>query len=342
MVGRWKRWGKFAVVGVSAMLAASGCSKGARVDTGASTKDGGPGTSAGDGSNLGDPGVHPGSDGGVGGGTDGGGVHGGGADGGVTFGGPGPWPLDNETYGAANGIKESPILSVSTDETQNLWVATQSALYLLQPGQTMFKRFDASAGLHLQSNPVTYCDTNFGSTCPATGAAVDPGIRTIVGGGDGEVFVGYWGIDYTPGFVPDPTTASDKLDPNRHSGKIDRIRLKSDGTLQVDRIDMVAGAHGAQFWHNRTVERMLFDHFIHPHDLYVGSGHGVDFIKPDRYRAPNPGEWFDAANLEYMADHLHARVCFHETCPDNSEAGQRMGDWRGLALDSERATLARR
>jgi hypothetical protein len=42
------------------------------------------------------------------------------------------------------------VVGVSTDEKQNLWVATTKALYLLVPGQTSFRRFDASSGLHPQ------------------------------------------------------------------------------------------------------------------------------------------------------------------------------------------------
>ena len=241
------------------------------------------------------------------------------------FGGPGPWPQDNVTYGAAQGILEQPVIGTSTDEAQNLWVATHSAIYLLQPGWTQFKRFDAKDGLHLPGNPVAYCDSNLAGgdkSCPIYGAAVDPGISEIVGGGANEVFVGYYGADEGDG---------DWGDPNRHTGKLDRVRLKADGTLQVDRFDLVSGQHGAQYWHNRTIMRMVYDHFYHPHELYVGANHGVDRLLPDKFRVPNPGEWFDNANAEYMGDHLHARVCYHAPC-DNTESNQRMGDWRGLAL----------
>jgi hypothetical protein len=246
-------------------------------------------------------------------------------DAGVAFGGPGPWPMTNRIYGAAAGILEQPVVGVSTDETQNLWVATHQALYLLRPGETTFRRFTSADGLHLQDNPVSYCDKNFGGgdkSCPIYGAAADPGITEIVGGGPNEVIVGYAGLDEGPG---------DWSDLNRHSGKLDRVRLKSDGTLQVDRMDLVSNNHGAQYWHNRTVQRLVYDHFIHKHDLYVGLNHGVTLLRPDLYRAPKPGEWFDTANQEYMADHLHARVCYHAPC-DNSESNQRMGDWRGLAI----------
>ncbi|HLL53107.1 MAG TPA: hypothetical protein VK447_06170, partial [Myxococcaceae bacterium] len=243
-----------------------------------------------------------------------------------SFGGPGPWPIDNITYGALHGILEQPVIGTTTDEAQNLWVATNKALYLLKPGWKQFKRFDSKAGLHLQDNPVAYCDKNFGGgdkSCPIYGAAWDPGILTIVGGAPNEVFVGYAGANSDPG---------DWSDPNRHSGKLDRVRLNADGTLQVDRFDLVSVNHGAQYWHNQSVYSMVYDHKIHPHNLYVGTNHGVDRLLPDKYRPPRPNEWFDAANREYMSDHLHARVCYHRAC-DNTESYQRMGDWRGLAID---------
>lgn len=244
------------------------------------------------------------------------------------FGGPGPWPIANRSYGFAEGILETPIVGHSTDEFQNRWVATREAIYLLQPGQSTFRRFDASDGLHLKDNPVAYCDSNFGGgdrSCPIYGAASDLGITELIGGGPNEVFVGYAGVEESTG---------DWGDLNRHSGKLDRVRLRADGTLQVDRIDFVANAHGAQYWHNRTVQRLVFDHFIHRHELYVGMNHGVVLLRPDQYRAPKKGEWFDDVNMEYMADHLHARVCFHAPC-DQTTSNQRMGDWRGLALSPD-------
>jgi hypothetical protein len=99
-------------------------------------------------------------------------------------------------------------------------------------------------------------------------------------------------------------------------------------------MDLVS-SNNTMYWHNRTVERLLYDHLIHPHELYVGTNHGVDLLLPDRIRTPGPDEWFNAVNLEWMSDHLHPRVCYHAACQPNpgaGEAGQRIGDWRGLAL----------
>jgi hypothetical protein len=240
------------------------------------------------------------------------------------FGGAGPWGSDNRRYGPADGILEQPVVGASTDEAQNLWVATHDALYLLKPGDKTFRRFDARDGLHLQSNPVQYCDADFGDrACPISGAASDPGISEIEGGAAGEVFVGYFGID---------DGSDDWTDPNRHSGKLDRVRLSSNG-LQVDRFDL-SSSNTAQFWHNRTVQRLVYDHFQHPHELYVGTNHGVDRLWPDKYRAPAKGEWFLKAESEWMSDHLHPQVCFHHAC-DASESDLRLGDWKGLALSKD-------
>ena len=236
----------------------------------------------------------------------------------------GPWGEGNRRYGAADGILEQPMVGASTDEAQNLWVATHDALYLLKPGETKFRRYDARDGLHLQGNPVQYCDRDFGDqACPITGAAADPGISEIEGGAAGEVFVGYFGID---------DGSADWSDPNRHSGKLDRVRLSSNG-LAVDRMDLVS-SNTAQFWHNRTVQRLLYDHVQHPHELYVGTNHGVDRLWPDKYRAPSKGEWFLKAQNEWMSDHLHPQVCFHRAC-DASESDLRLGDWKGLALSKD-------
>ena len=268
----------------------------------------------------------------------------------VQFGTQGPWGVENAVYGAAAGIRESPVVGVTTDEAQNRWVATHAALYLLRPGETTFRRYAGEDGLHLPGFPAQYCGDRpmqSGDRCGQTieyGEAAAPGINRIVGGGPDEVFVGYYGINEMPeGLIcppKDPTKSlgyGDYCDPNRHSGKMDRVRLREDGTLEVDRFDFVAGRHGAEYWHNRTVRSAAYDHFVHPGTLYVGTNHGVNIIFPDLFRYPKPGEWFDAANVEWLGDHLHARVCQFDPpapCPTDSEAGQRMGGWQGVAIDA--------
>src|SRR5205823_2485767 len=127
-------------------------------------------------------------------------------------------------------------------------------------------------------NDEASCDDVTGSPitpCIKPSSADSPGISEIVGGGSNEVFVGYYGHhDWNS---PDDGTASD---PYRHSGQLERVRLRADGSLEVVRFDMVSG-NSTFYWHNRTVERMIYDHFIHPHELYVGTDHGIDKISAD-------------------------------------------------------------
>jgi len=267
------------------------------------------------------------------------------ADGGrIKFGGPGPWPISNVQYSWQDGLQEMPVVGVSTDENQNLWVATNAALYLLRPGDQRFTRYDASnSDLHLPGNPAKYCEDSALTYTPAMGGcphgdAEPPGISEIVGGGAGdgylgEVFVGYWAHhDWT-------LTDGTEQDEWRHSGKLDRVRLKADNSgalsLEVIRFDMVSN-NTVQYWHNKSVVRMVYDHFIHPHELYVGCDHGVDKISPDKWH-PTVGPWFLSPENQqsWMSDHLHPQACLHQRCPEGAGTGsvpQMLADWRGLAI----------
>jgi hypothetical protein len=257
----------------------------------------------------------------------------------------GPWPVANVSFGGADGLRESPVVGLTTDEAQNRWAATPQALYLLRPGEKTFRRYDGADGLHLDGNPAYYCDDRpMASASERCGGSVSTGsghaITRIVGGGAGEVFVGYSGDD-GDGTIQCPAkdvtlvdAGADYCDPARHSGKLDRVRVGADGKLTVDRMDLVANHQGGNFWHDRTVQSLAFDHVVHPHTLYVGTNHGVTMILPDRFRNPRPGEWYDNAYSEWMADHLHARVCDPGPCPA-VEGPQRMGDWAGLAVDAQ-------
>lgn len=248
-------------------------------------------------------------------------------DGGTSFGGAGPWPLQNKTYGAAEGIQESPVVAASTDEAQNLWVATPQAIYLMKPGDAKFTRFSSKDGLHLADHPKLYDEDYCGGEKGVPGAANGDGISTLVGGAAGEVFVGYHGNIAVHGDCTDSAV-------DRHSGQLDRVRLKPDGTLEVTRFQMVSTGMGMMFWHNRTVYRLAYDHVVHPHTLYAGTDHGIDMFYPDKYRDPSPGEWTGFSIQEWMSDHLHVQVCFHgdTTCEAGGEGNARMGDWRGLTV----------
>jgi hypothetical protein len=227
---------------------------------------------------------------------------------------------------------------MTTDEAQNRWLATPGALYLVQPGIPGMRRFDARDGLHLPGNAVRYCNgRQMLDDRPCSGFegfGQGERIRSLAGGGPGEVFVGYVGIHGEWIDCAGDGSGQDHCDPDKHSGKIDRVRLRADGTLEVDRLDLVAIDHGGMYWHDRTVLRLLYDHLVHPGTLYAGTEHGVVMLLPDRFRLPEPGEWWNEAYREWMGDHLHARVCFERPC-DATSAGQRMGDWLGLALDAD-------
>lgn len=265
-----------------------------------------------------------------------------GGSGGFAFGTQGPWPAANAVYGASDGIAEGPVVGATSDEAGNRWVATPQALHVLRPGESRFRRYDQGDGLHLGDNAVSYCDDHPMSPGDHCGGTVTTGsgyaITRIAGGAPGEVFVGYAGNDLTPGTkcAPKDPTANegfgDYCDPARHSGKIDMVHLKADGSLQVDRMDLVTNKEGGEYWHDRTVQRLVFDHLVHPHTLYAGTNHGVTILFPDRFRQPNPGEWYDSAYSEWMGDHLHATVCDPGPCAGD-EGAVRMGDWAGLAVD---------
>jgi hypothetical protein len=261
------------------------------------------------------------------------------ADPGFKFGTQGPWPVANVTYGTKDGIREAPVVALTTDEGQNRWLATHDALYLLRPGDTTFKRFDANDGLHLAANPAHYCNDRqipVDKRCTSVeswGAAVSPGITALAGGSKDEVFVGYAGAHTDNVDCNNDGNLADWCDPLRHTGKIDRVKLKADGSLQVDRMDLVANQHGGQYWHDRFINRLAYDHLVHGQTLYAATEHGVTILFPDKYRLPNTGEWYDVAYSEWMGDHLHARVCFEKPC-DATSSNQRMGEWRGLAIDA--------
>jgi hypothetical protein len=250
--------------------------------------------------------------------------------------------VENAVYGREQGILEAPVVAMSTDEAQNRWIATHTAVYLFKPGATSPVRFDASSGLHLMGNPPEVYD----GACPGgevsvrVGGAVEPGISKIVGGAPGEVFVGYHGMPVVQGDCHAPGADSPEA---RHSGKVDWVRLASDDTIRVDFLDFVNAGMGMHFYENRGVRALLYDHFMRPGDLYAGFNHGVTYVSTTRYqpyldwKAAQPagastwqGEWING----WMGDHLHLEVCSPDPCPDMTHPpGARFDDWYGLALD---------
>ncbi|MHB8418332.1 MAG: hypothetical protein ACYDCL_09665 [Myxococcales bacterium] len=201
-----------------------------------------------------------------------------------------PWPTSPLTvYGADAGIQELPVVAAQPDEANNLWVVTHQALYLMRPGETTFHRYTDADGLHV-------------------GLALQPyGITAVAGGAPDQCFVGYEGV--VDGNIDAEPPISDQ-------GKFDRVDLKPDGSLSVERFD-VHDTVGA-YWENRSVRRFLYDHDFHPGNLYVGMNHGVDRVLGDEY-----------------ADHVHPTVCLGKPCTWNTSLDtEEIGEWRGLAFDA--------
>jgi hypothetical protein len=182
-----------------------------------------------------------------------------------------------------------------------------------------------------------YCDS-WENDCPVYGSSDSRGIAEITGGLAGEVYVGYWGVDQSYDSSGNPVDP-DQYDPNRHTGQVDRVQLNADGSITVTRLQMVS-SNNIHWWHDRTIMRLVFDHLIHHNELLIGTNHGVDRFVMDKFREPNPGEWFNAVQSEWMGDHLHPVACVPppgQSCnPNNVESSgtEKMGEWRGLALDA--------
>ena len=221
--------------------------------------------------------------------------------------GAGPWPTAALTiYNSAQGLLEAPI-SASTDEAENLWVVSHSALYLLTPGAATFRRYTAADGLHL-----------------GPGYTEFPDITLVQGGAANECFVGYYAHD---------THDHTANDPIAHLGKMDQVILNADGTLEVRRYDLHNSNNGF-YYETRTVMSMVYDHFQQPGNLYVGSNHGVTRIVPSKWRLPKtPGELSNPISVEreWYADHVHPWVCRGGSCADITRPST-FGDWFGLTL----------
>src|SRR5439155_6581375 len=214
-------------------------------------------------------------------------------------------------YGSSQGLLEAAI-SASVDESENLWVVSHSALYLLQPGAKVFRRYTAQDGLH------------FGS-----GYTESPDITLVEGGAKGECFVGYYARDTNASMFKDAHMWSD---PWAHKGKMDQVLLQPDGSLKVNRYDL-RNSNNGHFYETRTITSMVYDHFQHPGNLYVGSNHGITRIVPSKYFPPRhlqDDPWNVADENVWYADHVHPWVC--EGGPCDGFRIPRFGDWFGLAL----------
>ena len=230
--------------------------------------------------------------------------------------GVGPWPNAPITvYGSAQGLLEMPI-SASTDEAENIWVVSNTALYLLRPGDKTFRRYTAADGLHY-----------------GPGWTEPPDITLVVGGSAGECFVGYYANDThdTPQWP-----AHTALDPSAHLGKMDQVKLNADLTLQVNRYDF-HNSNDGYFYETRTITSAYYDHFSHPGELYIGSNHGVNRIQPAKFRLPatSAEKSFPlGVEREWYADHVHPWTCLGNPCGVEPE-WHIFGDFYGLTMGDD-------
>ncbi len=203
----------------------------------------------------------------------------------------GPWPVADLTiYGAAQGL--GAILDANPDDAQNIWAASNDTLYLLRPGATMFQKFTAADGLHIQPFTDPY------------GNPAMTWITAIAGGPGGQVFVGYYGYE-TLGNPYLDTEAQKEL------GNGDRVTVGSDGKLGIVRYLFRCDYEGANgCWEDRSPRRILYAHTgTAAGHVFFGFNHGVAHVFNDMF-----------------GDHVHPEVWYQ---PTNEE---KLGEFYGLAV----------
>jgi ligand-binding sensor domain-containing protein len=208
---------------------------------------------------------------------------------------------DLTVYNSAQGLNGT-IIDAGSDEAQNIWAATADTLYVLQPGQTTFKRFTAADGLHIQA----FTDNN--------GTTVS-NITALAGGRSNEVFLGYRGYEQTiPPPAPPPCCEpqADFSDPRWHLGQADKVTLNQDGTIAVRRYEFLCDAT-TNCWEERSARRMVFGHSgTAAGHLFIGFDHGVVHVANDTW-----------------GDHIHVETKWHY--PDGRIV-TKQGDQYGLAI----------
>ncbi len=209
--------------------------------------------------------------------------------------------MDVTVYGGNQGLNGS-VIDASPDDRQNIWAATPDALYVLQPGQTVFKRFTAADGLHIQP----FTDPN--------GQSAVTNITAIAGGRANEVFVGYRGYG---GDVPPPAPPrccvpnADFSDPRWSLGQADRVSLNANGALDVHRYQFICDA-SANCWEEQSARRIVFAHQGNAAGhVFMGFDHGVVHVFNDVF-----------------GDHIHVIANYHAA--DGSFLFEKQGEQYGL------------
>ena len=266
---------------------------------------------------------------------------------------PGPWPVENVRYGSADGLLETAdrrdddgrgAEPLGRDGARAVPPpARRDELHAVRRGRRAPPRRGERPTNPVRSGWAKYCDKRPDRGRRAVQLGVALGRRDGRGHPHDRGRRGGRGVrrlqrrPHARHRLPGPRRRRSRTRATRcaTAARSTGCASRADGTIDVVRFDLVSNLMGAKYWHDRTMNRLAYDHFVNPGTLYSAAGHGVTVLFPARYRPPAPGEWFDLAYSEYMGDHLHARVCFGAPCPAEGTGNQRMGDWLGLDLDAE-------
>jgi hypothetical protein len=225
---------------------------------------------------------------------------------------PPPPPPDSNGwtfYGAAHGGPRY-VYGVSADQGGNIWVAGgEEGLFVLQPGQTRFRRFTMADGLR----PYGYMPDG----------SAPPGVKylkviSVAGGPPGVAFVGYAGKQPAPGMP----TCEDEWDQAYYAGRTpdasiyksgdaDRVTLTATG-IQVAHYDISTGPNrvaaeprGREKLCN--ILRIAYD--PRTRSVWFGGNHGFSWGNADftGYNcAPNTWDYSCAGGMEHVHPAINA------------------------------------
>jgi len=171
----------------------------------------------------------------------------------------------------------APVIDATPDEAHNIWAVAPDALYIRRAGETMFRRYTNSDGLHIYTT-----------------------ISAVAGAGPNEGYVGLNGFESD---YPDQDTYAEEI-----VGKAEHVHLLPDGSISSLHYWNIHNDNSANYWHTRSARRLLYGHTgVNTGHLYMGGNHGitdifndgwgdhvhVEVIWPDGSEAL--GEWYGLA-----------------------------------------------
>ena len=175
---------------------------------------------------------------------------------------PPPWNAGTPEPGMVVRSEVGAVRGVSVDEGANVWVVDGQRIWLLAPGASAWRTFDASLG-----------EAAVGQLARGFTA------QTVCGGEAGKAYVGYLAAE-----ILDPTHSTPA---QRSEGDLDRVGLDASGNLVRE--------HHYEIHNNNGVDHPTFDETRsiltcirvnegpNKGDLYTGSNHGMTLIRGDLY-----------------------------------------------------------